>query len=165
MKIKNQTPTKTPGVPEIIDSKFGGQITGILSGFDRVRFRATLRLLFQAAAMETYLQACGMLIKEFKDFAERSRSASGRRRRLRVARCATLPPRNNRRKSRGEFALNGLRNRDLRALLYPAASIAADKKRQSATITRQLALLRAHGVLKKVSGTHRWLLTDYSLRS
>jgi hypothetical protein len=54
--------------------------------------------------------------------------------------------------SRGEFALNGLRNRDLRALLYPAASTAADKKRQSAAITRQLALLRAHGVLKKVTG-------------
>jgi hypothetical protein len=71
METKNQTSTKTPGVPEIIDSKFGWQITGILSGFDRVRFRATLRLLFQAAAMETYLQACGVLIKDFKDFAEK----------------------------------------------------------------------------------------------
>jgi hypothetical protein len=66
--------------------------------------------------------------------------------------------------SRGEFALNGLRNRDLRPLLYPPASSASDKKRQSAAITRQLALLRAHGLLKKVSDTHRWLLTDNGRR-
>ncbi|AHF92808.1 hypothetical protein OPIT5_24060 [Opitutaceae bacterium TAV5] len=66
--------------------------------------------------------------------------------------------------SRGEFALNGLRNRDLRALLYPPASTAADTKRQAAAVTRQLALLRAHGLLKKVSGTHRWLLTDHGRR-
>jgi hypothetical protein len=66
--------------------------------------------------------------------------------------------------SRGEFALNGLRNRDLRSLLYPPASSASDKKRQSAAITRQLALLRAHGLLKKVSATHRWLLTDNGRR-
>jgi hypothetical protein len=66
--------------------------------------------------------------------------------------------------SRGEFALNGLRNRDLLALLYPPASSASDKKRQSAAITRQLALLRAHDLLKKVSGTHRWLLTDNGRR-
>ncbi|MDR1282353.1 MAG: hypothetical protein LBK99_16245, partial [Opitutaceae bacterium] len=32
------------------------------------------------------------------------------------------------------------------------------------SFTRQLALLRAHGLLKKVSGTHRWLLTDYGRR-
>jgi hypothetical protein len=66
--------------------------------------------------------------------------------------------------SRGEFALKGLRNRDLRVLLYPAASTAADKKRQSAAITRQLALLRAHGDLKKVTGTHRWQLTGNGRR-
>jgi hypothetical protein len=36
----------------------------------------TLRLLFQAAAMETYLQACGVLIKDFKGFAEKIRSTS-----------------------------------------------------------------------------------------
>jgi hypothetical protein len=71
METKNQTSTKIPGVPETIDSKFGGRITGILCGFDRVRFRATLRLLFQAAAMETYLQAYRVLIKDFKGFAEK----------------------------------------------------------------------------------------------
>jgi hypothetical protein len=63
--------------------------------------------------------------------------------------------------SRGEFALNGFRNRDLRPLLYgsrPASP--ATVKRQSAAVTRQLRLLRAHGLIKKVAHTHRYLLTD-----
>lgn len=35
-----------------------------------MRFRGTLRLLFQPKAIERYLNSCGVLIKEFKDFAE-----------------------------------------------------------------------------------------------
>ena len=71
MSVKNQTPTNGHGAPEAFVSKFGGQITGILAGFDRVRFRATLRLLFKPGVLETYLQACDVLIKHFKPFAER----------------------------------------------------------------------------------------------
>lgn len=66
--------------------------------------------------------------------------------------------------SRGEFALNGLRNRDLRAGLYDQAGPAPEQQRQAAAVTRKLALLRAHGLLKKVNGTHRWLLTDNGCR-
>ena len=66
--------------------------------------------------------------------------------------------------SAGEFALNGMRNRDLRARLLPATTDAAERKRQSAAITRRLALLRAHGLLKKVTGTHRWMLTEQGRR-
>ena len=66
--------------------------------------------------------------------------------------------------SAGEFALNGLRNRDLRARVLPAPADAADRRRQSAAITRRLALLRGHGLLKKVTGTHRWVLTDNGRR-
>jgi hypothetical protein len=66
--------------------------------------------------------------------------------------------------SRGEFALNGLRNRDLRAQLLAPAADAAERRRQSAKITRRLALLRAHGLIKKVTGTHRWLLTENGRR-
>lgn len=36
--------------------------------------------------------------------------------------------------NRGEFLLNGFRNRDLRQLLYPAASTPAEAKRQSAAV-------------------------------
>lgn len=66
--------------------------------------------------------------------------------------------------SRGEFALNGLRNRDVRRELYPASGNRDEQRRQSAAVTRKLALLRAHGLLKKVSGTHRWVLTDNGRR-
>jgi DNA-binding HxlR family transcriptional regulator len=31
-------------------------------------------------------------------------------------------------------------------------------------VTRQLALLRAHGLIKKVSGTHRWQVTQRGRR-
>jgi hypothetical protein len=62
--------------------------------------------------------------------------------------------------ARGEFVVNGLRNRDLVALLYPQASHdPQEKRRRSAAVTRQLRLLRAHGLLHKVSHTHRYLVS------
>jgi len=62
--------------------------------------------------------------------------------------------------ARGEFAVNGFRNRDLRALLdgeTPSDPVAA--KRQAARITRQLRLLRGHGLIRKITKTHRYQLT------
>ena len=61
---------------------------------------------------------------------------------------------------RGEFALHGFRNRDLRSILYPQPAEAADQRRQSAAVTRQIRLLRAHGLITKVPKTHRYQLTD-----
>ncbi len=63
--------------------------------------------------------------------------------------------------SRGEFAINGLRNRDLLPLLFPqTASLPAEQRRRySARVTRKLRMLRAHGIIRKVPGTHRYLLT------
>ena len=63
--------------------------------------------------------------------------------------------------NRGEFALNGLRNRDLQALLLPqhAPLSTAEKRRRSARIGRQLRLLRAHGIIQKVPRTHRYQVT------
>jgi DNA-binding MarR family transcriptional regulator len=66
--------------------------------------------------------------------------------------------------SRGEFTINGLRNRDLQKLFYPGKQQSAQCRRQSATITRKLALLRAHGLIRKVSGTHRYTLTQNGRR-
>ena len=62
--------------------------------------------------------------------------------------------------ARGEFALNGLRNRDLQRLLYrsePADPVEA--RRRSACVTRKLRMLRAHGILTKVPHTHRYQVT------
>ena len=62
--------------------------------------------------------------------------------------------------ARGEYVLNGFRNRDVRAALFgPEVDDAAEAKRQSAAVTRQLRLLRAHGVIQKVAKTHRYQVT------
>jgi len=66
--------------------------------------------------------------------------------------------------SRGEYALNGFRNRDVRQHLYPSTPDPKLQRRRSAAVTRKLALLRAHGVIKKVTGTHRWMLTEQGRR-
>jgi hypothetical protein len=63
--------------------------------------------------------------------------------------------------TRGEFAIHGFRNRDLRTLLYGACDDPSQTKRQAGKITRQLRLLRAHGLIQKVSQTHRYALTDF----
>lgn len=60
---------------------------------------------------------------------------------------------------RGEFAINGFRNRDLRELLHPGPCPAEQCRRQSGQITRQLRLFREHGLIYKLQGTHRYQLT------
>jgi hypothetical protein len=62
--------------------------------------------------------------------------------------------------SRGEFALAGFRNRDLRTLLYPRNPNATvkDIRRLSARVSRLLRMLRAHGVIHKVPKSHRYRL-------
>jgi hypothetical protein len=62
---------------------------------------------------------------------------------------------------RGEFALNGFRNRDLRQHLFAfeSSSPEADRRR-SGQVTRRLRLFRAHGLIKKVPRTHRYVLTE-----
>jgi hypothetical protein len=66
--------------------------------------------------------------------------------------------------NRGEFAINGFRNRDLRARLFSGKASAQEQKRRAGVITRQLRLLRAHGLIRKVSGTHRYVVTDKGRR-
>jgi hypothetical protein len=63
--------------------------------------------------------------------------------------------------SRGEWALNGFRNRDVRRALFSTPADAAQQRRQAARVTRALALLRAHGLIQKVTGTHRYLVTAH----
>jgi hypothetical protein len=61
--------------------------------------------------------------------------------------------------NRGEFLLNGFRNRDLRAVLFGGTPLPEEAKRQSAKVTRLLRLLRGHGVIAKVPHTHRYQVT------
>ena len=68
--MQNQTVPVPQGVPESFYSKFGQHITSVLSGFDRIRFRATLRMLYQPSMMDRYLAYCGVGLNKFKAFAE-----------------------------------------------------------------------------------------------
>ena len=61
--------------------------------------------------------------------------------------------------NRGEYALNGFRNRDLVAHLLPTPKDDQERKRHSARTTRQLRLLRAHGLIRKLPHTHRYRVT------
>jgi len=61
----------------------------------------------------------------------------------------------------GEFVINGFRNRDLQRLLYPGSQILPERerRRRSATVSRKLRMLRAHGLIQKVPKTHRYQVT------
>lgn len=61
---------------------------------------------------------------------------------------------------RGEFLLNGFRNRDLRTHLYArSSSDAAEERRRATQVTRLLRLLQAHGLIHKLYATTRYLTT------
>jgi len=61
---------------------------------------------------------------------------------------------------RGEFLIQGFRNADLRRWLAPPAdSDAQHRRRTSGRITRLLRLLRAHGLIRKVSRTRYYRVT------
>ncbi len=63
--------------------------------------------------------------------------------------------------NRGEFCINGFRNRDLAAHLLPQSTDdPAERRRRAARITRQIRLLRAHGLLRKQPRSHRYVVTD-----
>ena len=61
--------------------------------------------------------------------------------------------------SRGEFLLNGLRNRDVRQRLFGASDDLATRRRQLAAVSRKLRLLRANGLIRNVPRSHRYLLS------
>ena len=62
--------------------------------------------------------------------------------------------------NRGEFKLAGFRNRDIRGLLFKARESPEQRRRHAAAITRKFSLLRAHGLIKKIQGSHRYVLTE-----
>lgn len=66
---------------------------------------------------------------------------------------------------RGEFTLNGIRNRDLRVLLYGETQDERTRRRQSAHVGRLLRLFREHGLISKVQGTHRYQLSARGRRT
>ncbi len=57
--------------------------------------------------------------------------------------------------ARGEFAISGLRNRDLRTHIPDSTTH---------QIARGLKPLRLHGIVKRVPGTFKYYLTDFGRR-
>ena len=56
-----------------------------------------------------------------------------------------------------KWMVNGIRNRDLVGVLYSTPPTdPAEQRKRSARVTRLIRLLRAHGLLQKVSKTHRY---------
>jgi hypothetical protein len=67
--------------------------------------------------------------------------------------------------SRGEFHITGFRNRDVRERLFTEASSTKDRRSQASRVTRKLALLRAHGLIRRIPKTNRYLLTAEGMKA
>lgn len=62
--------------------------------------------------------------------------------------------------NRPEFLLPGFRNKDISALLYPKDQSTLPRRRAaSARVSYRLRLLRAHGLIAKISSTRRYRIT------
>jgi hypothetical protein len=61
-----------------------------------------------------------------------------------------------------KWMVQGLRNRDLVAALYPPTTDPLEQRRRSARVTRLLRLLRGHGLLDKIPGTHRYQVGSHA---
>ena len=61
--------------------------------------------------------------------------------------------------NRAQFNIAGLRNRDLVSILFPGEHFPQIKRRLGARVSHRLRILRAHGIIRKVHGTHRYQLT------
>jgi hypothetical protein len=62
----------------------------------------------------------------------------------------------------GRFLLRGFSNRDVRTCLgMPRPPDERERSRQSGRITRLFRLLRAHGLIRKVTGTHYYRVTGH----
>ncbi|MCA9069506.1 MAG: hypothetical protein KDA84_11305 [Planctomycetaceae bacterium] len=66
---------------------------------------------------------------------------------------------------KGEFALHGFRNRQLRVLLFGESDDPAQVRRDSAKTGRLLRLFRDHNLIYRVKGTHRYQLSARGRRT
>jgi hypothetical protein len=65
---------------------------------------------------------------------------------------------------RGEYAIHGFRNRDIRLHLYAAHTNKSTMRRQAARISRLFRLLHRHGLLAKIPRTRRWRVSSKGQR-
>lgn len=63
---------------------------------------------------------------------------------------------------RGEFCINGFRNKNLVQILYPQIddfSSEKERKKAAARCTRKIRLLRAHGLIRKMPNSYRYVIS------
>src|SRR5437588_4957862 len=65
--MKNTKPSDNVTPPFV--ARHAEDVIGILSGFDRLRLRGTLRALYQPTVLLRYLFVCQVLLKGFKHYA------------------------------------------------------------------------------------------------
>jgi len=58
-----------------------------------------------------------------------------------------------------DYAIAGFHNRDLRQALHPSSASSKLRRRQAAAVGRKLAMLRAHGLIRRVPGRHLYHVT------
>ena len=61
--------------------------------------------------------------------------------------------------SQGQWLINGFKNADVREALYGKTAQRQQRKKDAARVSRQLALMRAHGLIRKIPGRNRYLPT------
>ncbi len=66
--------------------------------------------------------------------------------------------------AKGEWNINGFRNRDLCNSLGEIPVTEKERKRLCGRVSRQIRLLRAHGLVRKVPHTHRYVLTKKGMQ-
>ena len=159
-------------------AKFGDQIAGILSGFDRLVLRGSLRAIchpqgladlhrraeVSQQANDRYLESLAKVddstrLEEVIRPLERAREWKKKRVRalhpFQGSDLALLQA-----VAHGEFLIHGLRSKNLQTLLFAQApNSALEKRRRSARVSRQIRLLRAHGILRKVARENRYHVT------
>ena len=65
----------------------------------------------------------------------------------------------------GQWQIQGFTNGQLREVIFGDASLdKREENRRRGRMSRQLALLRAHGIVRRVSRTRRWMLTSKGQR-
>ena len=137
------------------------KIMGAISGLDRIRFRGTLRWLASERGLSTFMNharillkevvcgACNKVIKESKTYRGLNPWQQDDYRMLMFL-------------SKGENAINGFRNHDLRKWLYRESEQTGkdQQKKYSGRTTRRIKLLRAHGLIRKIPRANRYVLTE-----
>jgi hypothetical protein len=65
--------------------------------------------------------------------------------------------------NRPEYLIKGFRNADIRMALFGSDPVnAADRRRRSARMSRLIAILRSHGLVKKIPQTQRYQITAFA---